>query len=178
MIRCVTSAFRRFRDDEDGSMVVPFALWLPVFTALMISGIELGAVSARSTALERALDQTVRDIRLGTGTVYDHDSIKAAICDRAEILPDCSQTLRLEMVRLNIRDWSDPDPVIQCIDTAEEVQPVVSFEYGRENELMMLRACFKYQPISPATGLGSALSTDAAGYSVLVAKAAFVQEPI
>lgn len=66
MTRFLSSHLTRFRKEEYGNAVVPFALWMPVFLALILSSIELGTVTIRQTALERAMDDTVRDIRLGT----------------------------------------------------------------------------------------------------------------
>ncbi|MHA6324983.1 TadE/TadG family type IV pilus assembly protein [Roseivivax sp. CAU 1753] len=168
---------RHFWQKEDGTSVVPFALWMPVFLTLILSGLELSALTVRHTALEKALDQTVRDVRLGTGTNYDHASLKLSICERAAILPNCLQTLRLEMVKLDLRDWITPPDVVQCVDTVEQVLPVVEFEYGRDNELMFLRACYKFQPFSPTTAFSESLVKDANGYSAIVSTAAFVQEP-
>lgn len=177
MIRSFNKTLRRFRDTEEGSMVVPFALWLPLFVGLILSGIELGAVTIRHTALERALDETVRDVRLGTGTNYTHDSLKTEICNTAAILPDCANKLKLEMVKMNVRTWVEPNRTADCIDTAFPVNPVRSFTYGRDNELMLLRACYKYSPISPAGGLSSALRQDDQGFTAIVSTSAFVQEP-
>ena len=178
MTRNMHINLRRFWRDEDGAlMIVPFALWLPLFIGIVVSGIELGAITLRHTVLERALDQTVRDIRLGTGTNYDHASIKASICEKADILPGCEDNLRLEMVKLNIRNWHEPPAAVDCVDHSETVAPVLTFEYGRDNELMYLRACYKYRPFSPASGLGSSLRTDSEGYSALISTSAFVQEP-
>ncbi|MFZ5962144.1 TadE/TadG family type IV pilus assembly protein [Thalassococcus sp. BH17M4-6] len=158
-------------------MLVPFALWVTLFLGLVISGMEMGTVTLRATVLERALDQTVREIRLGTGTIYDHGSIKTKICDNAGILPNCSENLRLEMVKLDLRNWQEPPDAVDCVDHSEPVAPVVTFEYGRDNELMFLRACFKFKPFSPTTGLGQALTTDSEGYTAITSTSAFVQEP-
>lgn len=177
MTRFSFAKLRRFRDSEDGSMVVPFALWAPVLIGVVLSTIELGAVTIRHTALERALDETVRDVRLGTGSIFDHDDLKLSICQRAAILPSCLDTLRLEMVKLNMRDWQAPIASADCVDVAEPLKPLRAFEYGADNEVMMLRACFKYTPISPAGYMSSSLATDAEGYTAIVATSAFVQEP-
>ena len=45
--------------------------------------------------LKRALDQTVREVRLGTGHTYTHAQLKQMICDRTTILGDCSTMLHL-----------------------------------------------------------------------------------
>lgn len=178
MTQTVFAKLRRFRDSEEGSMVVPFALWAPIIIGVVLSTIELGAVTIRHTALERALDETVRDVRLGTGTNFDHDDLKLSICKSAAVLPNCMDTLKLEMVKLNMRDWSTPISSADCVDVAQPVNPLRSFEYGGTNEVMMLRACFKYTPISPAGYMSSSLQADGSGYTAIVATSAFVQEPI
>ncbi|ETX14199.1 hypothetical protein OCH239_04935 [Roseivivax halodurans JCM 10272] len=191
MIAACIAGLRSFARKDDGSVTIPTVLWTAAFLGLLTSGVEIGIVTARETQLEQALDKTTRDVRLGTGTAYDRQSLKQRICEHATILPDCLETLQLEMVRLDIRDWQTPPREIQCKDMtidatqsgsdggpSDEVLPQVAFDYGRENELMMLRACFKYEPISPLTMFGANLQTDVDGYTNLVAKAAFVHEPL
>ncbi|MCE0506841.1 MULTISPECIES: TadE/TadG family type IV pilus assembly protein [unclassified Roseivivax] len=177
MMRDLLSSARAFWQREDGTAVVPFALWTPLFVSVILSGVELAVLTARHTSLEQALDQTVRDVRLGTGTLYTHDSLKQSICDRATILPDCEGKLQLEMVELDMRDWTDPPSEVACVDTSGTAQPVVSFEYGRDNQLMYLRACYLFDPIAPTSSFSEALVKDANGYSAIVSTAAFVHEP-
>ncbi len=179
MKRALLNSARHFWQNEDGAtQVVPFALWMPVFVATIISGLELSALTVRHTALEQALDQTVRDVRLGTGTIYDHASLKTSICERATVLPDCMNSLRLEMVKLDMRDWVDPPADVQCVDQGSTVDPVITFEYGRDNELMFLRACYEFKPIAPTSYFSEAMVKDANGYSAIVSMSAFVQEPL
>ena len=80
MISSFNTKFRRFLQSEEGTSTVSFALWVPVFVGLVVSGLELAAVTVRHTVLESSLDKTVREVRLGTGTIYDHASLKASIC--------------------------------------------------------------------------------------------------
>lgn len=178
MIRVVKNTLRRFRDSDEGSMVVPFALWTPVFLGLILSSIELGTVTIRHTALERAMDETVRELRLGTGTAADHATLKTQICNRAAVLPGCEDTLRLEMLRLDMRAWDTPPLVADCVDLAQTANPQRNFSFGNSNEMMFLRACYKYKPITPAGTLSSSLAKDAEGFTALVAQAAFVHEPL
>lgn len=170
--------FRRFRDSDEGSMVVPFALWTPVFLGLILSSIELGTVTIRHTALERAMDETVRDLRLGTGGAVDHATLKTQICERAAVLPGCSETLHLEMLRLDMRAWETPPLQADCVDVSESLNPQRNFSFGNANEMMMLRACYKYRPVTPAGTLSSSLPQDDEGYTALVATTAFVHEPM
>jgi hypothetical protein len=51
------------------------------------------------------------------------------------------------------------------------------FDPGQPNELMLLRACYKYKPITPVGSVGAAMPKDAEGYAAIVSFSAFVQEP-
>jgi Flp pilus assembly protein TadG len=175
MTRIHPALLRRFVREEAGSAVVPFALWLPVFLALILSTIELGTVTVRSTALERALDQTVRDVRLGS--VTSHAAIRQSVCDRASVLQNCDEMLEVEMVRLDMRNWSAPPAAAQCVDTSDAVTPNIVFDPASPSQMMFLRACYKYRPITPAGTLSSSLAQDAQGYTAVVAASAFVTEP-
>jgi hypothetical protein len=71
---------------------------------------------------------------------------------------------------------------VTCIDRGAAAQPVVEFTNGGNNELMVLRACARIDPLLPTTGIGKAIvdnnSGSAAGGSyALISTAAFVVEP-
>ena len=123
------------------------------------------------------MDITVREIRLNTGSAPQHDEIKDMICEEAAIIPACDTTLRLEMIQRDMRNWADLPANPDCLDRALPVTPVRSFTAGQENELVVLRACAKVEPIFPMTWLTGALDTDTSGDFAVVAHSAFVQEP-
>lgn len=177
MTRMVGQMFKKFSRSEDGSMVVPFALWAPLFIMIMVSTIELGTMTLRHSALERALDQAVRDVRLGTGTTYSHTQLKRMICNHAAVLPECNSKLQLEMVLLHMDNWREPDATADCVNVARQATPQRNFDSGEANDVMLLRACYKYDPFSPAGYLGGAMRTDGDGYVALVTNSSFVQEP-
>lgn len=178
MMRFTPKNIRRFLRDESGSVVtIPFVIWLPVFLGLIVAGMEIGALPVRHTQLERGLDLAVREVRLGTGENIDHDSLKTMICENTTLLTDCESMLRLEMIPLSLRDWSEPSRDADCYDSAEPVRPARQFDPGQPNELMLLRACYKYKPITPAGSVAAAMPKDADGYAAIVSFSAFVQEP-
>lgn len=169
---------RRFGRRDEGSVTVEFAILFPAFIMILLSGVEQGMITLQHAMLERGLDLAVRDIRLGTGTAPQHDEIKHEICQYAGVLRNCETTLRLEMVQVDLRNGAiSLDDTADCVDTSEDVQPVRNFVNGQENELMILRACVKIDPIFPTTGLGKQLVKDGAGQTALLATSAFVQEP-
>ncbi len=170
------SLLRRFLN-EDGNATVEFALMVPVLLISLIGAAEIGIMTLRHSMLERALDLTVRDVRLSTGVVWEHDDLRDSICDRLDIIPNCSENLKLEMQRTDPRNWTYVDTSPTCTDRSEDTDSETTFEAGRDNELMMLRACIKYEPFYPTTGLAPYLTQDNAGDIAIVAKSAFVQEP-
>ena len=67
---------------------------------------------------------------------------------------------------------------MDCTDAAEPARPVRQFTNGQQNELMLMRACLRFDPLFPDAFLGSALKTNSSGESAVVAVSAFVQEPL
>ncbi len=169
---------RRFRRSEDGSaLLVEFCIFVPLLFGAFLMAVEMGIYSMRQTYLDRGLDIAVRYVRLNTQTNYTHDSIKQLVCDNAGWLENCDETLRLEMVSINPRNFAQFNQRADCVDTSEDVKPVRGFALGQENQMMMLRACVKFDPIYPTSGLGEAFVKDGSGQVKMIASAAFVQEP-
>lgn len=168
---------RRFRRDEDGNVTIEFAIWFSVVFMLLASGVEIAYMNLRHAMLERAVDISVRDIRLGTGAPPNYEAVREKICSTAKVVDDCMASVTLEMIRVSPRDMSGFAESADCRNVEEDPRPVRNFEAGMDNQLMLLRACLSFKPIFPSTGLGSKLHTDPEGYSWLVVKSAFVQEP-
>ena len=170
-------ALRRFRREEDGNATLEFAILIPAFLMILMSTVELGLINIRQSQLERALDITVRSIRLSTGAVPQHDAIRDQVCEVSGFIDNCSTSLRLEMVQLDPFAWAGVDPEPDCISKVEDVQPVRNFTGGQSNELMLIRACMKFRPMFSDWGLGGDLGKDSDGRVSLFASSAFVQEP-
>mgnify|MGYP001826621694 CR=1 FL=1 len=177
MKRRLSNLLRESVRDESGTASLEFVMVVPLFFVLLLFSIELGFVTLRATMLERGLDIAVREIRLGTGNVPTHDQTKAIICENAIIISNCTEKLQLEMVPNDLRNYVTLNTTPDCTDTAEPTKPVRAFIAGAENQLMVLRACVKFEPIFPNAILGAALGKDSSGEAALVATTAFVQEP-
>lgn len=177
MIRKIHSYFSNLARDENGSASVEFVLIFPVYLSFMLMSIELGFVTMRHTLLERGMDMAVREIRLGTGTVPQHDDIKDLVCENAIMVLNCQEKLRLEMRPANPFALQTLDTTPDCTDAAEPAKPVRAFVPGQANQLMLLRVCYKYEPFFPDDFLGSALEKDTSGEAAIVSMTAFVQEP-
>ncbi len=171
---------RRWRTDESGNATVEFVIMVPVFISLLTMSIELGLITLRETMMERGLDMAVRQIRLGTGDPGTYAEIKSVLCENALVFADCENNLRLEMQPVNPRAYASLDPEVKCTENAEPVDPeTIDKEYvpGGSNTLMVLRACFRYDPFFPDAVLGRALQKDGFGQPAIIATTAFVQEP-
>lgn len=168
--------FRRARA-EDGSVTIEFVLALPIFLIVFMSTIEAGLLLTRSVMLDRAVDLSVRDLRLGIGGPPTHDSLKQAICDRILLVPDCLNVVMLELRPVSTTTWEPLNTNATCINRNEEMQPLIEFRPGTSNEMMLVRACAVMDPYFPTTGLGLKLPKDASGGYQLIASSAFVNEP-
>lgn len=177
MIRKLNSFLRRFGRDEDGSMMVEFALAVPLIFTLFLTSVELGIYSMRQVFLDRGVDMTVRNVRLGTGVQYTHTQLKSQICDFAGNLPDCESALRLSLTPVNIRTFNGIGNAADCVDLSQPIEPPSVFSLGLDNEMMLVRACYMFKPVFPSTGLGYAFTKDGSGRSKMVSISAFVQEP-
>ena len=168
---------KRFARNEDGQMLVEFVLLVPLVFTIFLTSVEMGIYSMRQMFLDRGLDITVRTIRLATGDVPQHAQLKTMICDNAGFLPDCETTLRLEMQPVDARNFAGLPTNADCVDVSEPVVPLRSFVPGGDHQLMLLRACVKFDPVFPTTGLGHAFVKDGSGRAKMTSMAAFVQEP-
>ncbi len=171
------------RRGDDGNVTIEFVLVFPVFLIIFLSAFEAGILMTRQVMLERALDITVRDLRLGflptpgLSEAEAHLELKATICSRSLIIPDCGNAILLEMRPVSRLTWEPLNNVATCVDRSESVQPATVFRAGAQNEMMILRACSVFEPVFPSTGLGMRLPKDGNGDYALLATTAFVNEP-
>ena len=178
MTRPMMKFMRRFRKEEKGAaLLIEFCIFVPLLFGAFLMAVELGIYSMRQMYLDRGLDIAVRHIRLNTAANHTHDQIKDIICANAGWLENCDTTLRLEMVQMTPRTFAGFNQSADCVDTSLPIEPVRGFQLGTENDLMLLRACIKFDPVYPTSGLGASFQTDGAGQANMISVAAFVQEP-
>ncbi len=171
----------RLKREERGSATVEFVIIVPVYIWLLIMSVETGFITLRHALLERGLDMAVREVRIRTTGVPDYDEIRTLVCDNALFLSDCEANLRLQMVLTDIRNYNSIAGAVLCEDAA---QPTSADDnaasiagIGQPNQLMQVRACYRYKPMFATAALG-ALQKDANGQTAIVTMSAFVQEPL
>ncbi len=186
MRRPLFKRLRKFRDCEDGSIAtIEFLFWFPFFVYVAWSGIDLGMMSFNHANLERALDETIREVRLNRlpdgETDWDHDLLKDMVCDRTYFVSDCSNQMALEMTRIDPRvgNQLNPDPI--CVDSPADLRPLdpAVFQAGTSNELMIIRACLEVEPLWGFTMVGDLVRQNGAnGQWELQSTTVFVHEPL
>ncbi len=178
MITRLKNRLSRFHKEDDGFIIaLEFMIMAPLIFSAFFMGVEMGLYSIRQMLLDRGLEVTTREIRLNTNMQFDHDDLKRAICQNAGNLPDCMDVLRLEMVPMNPRTFAGLPAGADCVDTSQPVTPVRGWALGKQHDLMLLRACYKFSPIFPTTGLGASYRKDGDGKVAMTTISAFVQEP-
>lgn len=178
MIQTLLKTTRRRLGKEDGNATVEFVILFPFFLVLLLSAVELGILSLRGMMLERATSVVVRELRLGMALDPDYEYIKTRICEESTVIANCSDTLTLELTPVDTETWTFFDTTSQCIDKSAEVEPSLEFVAGNRNELMMVRVCAAYDTVFPLTGLAPYLFKQSDGRYAIVARSAFVNEPV
>lgn len=169
--------FKWFKKDESGNVTVEFVLLFPIFFSLFLAIIETGILMLRQVMLDRAVEITVRDLRLGNISDITHDELKQRICTDTLVLPTCDESLRLELRPIDEDTWVLPSAQAICYDKEEDVNPASDLSRGGDTELMILRACVKFSPFFPTTGLALGLPLDNNDDYGLLSISTFVNEP-
>ena len=174
--RWIGAGLRRFRRDESGTSTIEFVIVFPVFAFLLCSAAESGVLMLRQVMLDRSLDLAVRDLRLQEFPAVTHAQVKARICAEATVIPDCEDSVLVEMRQVN-KGASLPSNRAPCVDRAASAQSATTFTQGTDNQMMLIRACAVFDPIFPGAGLGMDLAKDTTGAYALISTSAFVVEP-
>jgi TadE-like protein len=166
-------AFRR----EEGSSTIEFVLCIPALMTAFMMSFESGMFMTKSVLLDRAVDLTIRDLRLGHIPNPTSAVLKAAICDKTVILAECNDSIMMELIPISQATWTMPSTKVTCINRDEPIQPVLTMDIGASNDIMLVRVCVLVDALFPTTGLGEKLVMGPHGEIGMIAVSAFVNEP-
>ncbi len=161
---------------EDGSATVEFVILFPAFMAIFLMTVETGVLMTRGVMPDRALDISMRELRLGSLSPMTTDALKTSICENSVVIPNCENVLMLALAPISTETWAAPTEVT-CVDRSQDVQPVLDFTSGGQNQMMIVWACAVFDPFFPTSGLAAQMKLDDTGAYALVAMSAFVNEP-
>ncbi len=188
MIRFLKRKSRAFGREEDGNMTVEFVIVLPMIFSIFMMSFESGLLMMRSVMLERAVDMTMRELRLGQIANPTAVELKTRICNRTVIINNCMPSIRIEMLPVNMNVWNMPTAIPGCVDRTQTVQPPETYNPGGQHELMLTRVCVLQRAIFPTlglsdtfVGLGEGITNNQPGglgeYGLIV-MSSFVNEPL
>lgn len=187
MVRSLSMALRgmkarlhRFARDVRGVAALEFAFIAPPFFLLLFSMFEVGLTYTADTVLQSAVNETSRMVRTGQvqGTNLTRLEFRQLVCDRINIFLNCDERLQIDVRRFSSfsgAGFTDP------LDASGEFRDDFRFEPGAPCDVILVRAFYKWDPVTP--GLGSALKnmgSDAEGNAtshLLQATAAVRNEP-
>ncbi|MEO0694453.1 MAG: TadE/TadG family type IV pilus assembly protein [Pseudomonadota bacterium] len=162
-----------------GAAAVEFALVAPVFFALIVSMLELGLLTLKSTLVDRAVSQAAVFVYTGatSSTQSEKDRIRDFICKRALLIRECAKNLSVELTRVNSFS-APPTSDAPCRDSSDvTLAPVVTYQPGAGNDIVYMRVCATTNVLTPGMGLGLALAKTKTNRYQIISSIAFMNEP-
>jgi hypothetical protein len=166
---------RRFLADRTGVAALEFALVAPLFFALLFATLEMGWTMTKVMMLERSVERTIRDLRIGRPAGFTHDYVKSLICGSSIVLADCGNLL-VELIPMTL-GGAFPSDNARCVDRGAKSQPVVRFDPGKRSEMVFVRACYVTDPLTPGLGVGLNLNWNVDNGYFIVSHSVFLNEP-
>ena len=164
---------------EAGTATLEFLVIMPAFFFFIANSGEAMTILARGALLDRTLDVTMRDLRLGNLEGVTFDEFREAFCENSIGIPDCMKAVAIELRPLNKANVDSMSKSIQCRNRGEKIEPALSpVQAGNANQVMLVRVCASYEPMFPKyIGIGAALPKDENGDYRMVSLSSYVREP-
>ncbi|WP_413720360.1 TadE/TadG family type IV pilus assembly protein [Silicimonas sp. MF1-12-2] len=181
-MNCFVKKLRKFANKQDGNATIEFVILFPGIMFLFLVGFEAGYYMVRNASLERAVDISVRDVRLSNGQIPNLDQFKQNLCAQANILENCEGSVKVDVEPIAKGSGgiaAVANGPVRCVDKAAPANRPANdiYDVGAENQMMVMRVCLLSQPMFPTTGLGVGMKIDTDGNYAIVATTAFVNEP-
>lgn len=178
-------ALRRFRRNRRGSAVVEFALVAPIFFALLFAIIETALVFLAGQVLETVTQNSARVVLTGqaqsgsvtvcavsgVSTPCTQATFKTYVCSQIPALFDCSK------LYVDVASFSSFSGVTLSthIDGSGNFDTTMGYSPGSAGDIVVVRLFYQW-PLF-VTGLGYNISNLTGNKRLLVATAAFKNEP-
>ncbi len=164
---------------EDGLTSIEFVAMFPIAMIAFMAAGENAMLNLRQTYLDRALEMTVRELRLGQIASPTVAILRNKICSRMVSVDNCLTNLTLE---LNVRSTAAstmtvPSLTASCINRATNVEPVLTFDAGVANDMVLVRACLVQDVVFPTSMGGVTVFDDIPDEFQIVSTTAYVNEP-
>jgi Flp pilus assembly protein TadG len=158
------TALRRFRGNRRGSAAVEFALVAPIFFALLFAIIETALMFFAGQVLETITQNSARVVLTGQA-----QSGSVTACAVSGVSAPCTQTTFKTYV------CSQIPALFDCNSVYVDVTSFSSYSPGSAGDIVVVRLFYQW-PLF-VTGLGYNISNLTGSKRLLVATAAFKNEP-
>jgi Flp pilus assembly protein TadG len=169
----VRKTLRRFRRNRLGSAAVEFALVAPVFFALLFAIIETAIVFFAGQVLETITQDSARMIMTGQAqaAAFTATEFKTFVCGQIPALFTCDQ------VYVDVQSYPAFTNVVinNQIDAGSNFINNMQYSPGGPGDIVVVRLFYQW-PLF-VTGLGYNIANLAGSQRLLVASAAFRNEP-
>ena len=163
---------RRFARDVRGVAAIEFAMVALPFFFVVFAIIETALVTGAGIMLDNAVNDVARQVMTGEvqSANLDANAFRKMICDEVSALMSCDK------VKIDLRtfDTADKIPTSVTMKLGSVDDSQFCYDPGAEDTITVLRAFYEW-PFT-ATMLSS-LASDSKGNAVLMAMAAFMNEP-
>ncbi|MEM9122890.1 MAG: TadE/TadG family type IV pilus assembly protein, partial [Pseudomonadota bacterium] len=138
---------RRFQHDEQGVAAVEFALAATPFFVFLFACFESAAVFFSTSTLDNAVTEASRQIMTGEAQSQNMSAaeFKQTICDRIDLLLDCSRLLVDVRTFENFGDANSNDP----IDDDGNLQVAENFNPGDGGDAVLVSVYYRYELTIP-----------------------------
>jgi Flp pilus assembly protein TadG len=169
---------RRFRRNSDGATVVEFALVAPTFLALLFAILESALMFFASQVLETVAQDSARQIFTGQeqtkGLALNLQAADFAsiVCSKVPALFDCTK------ISIDVESYPSFSSSINLalpIDNAGNFINNMQYNPGGPGDVVVVRLYYPWQQF--VTGLGYNITNMSGNKRLLVATAAFQNEP-
>lgn len=175
---------RHFLLDDSGTGPIEFVFVFPLIFLIFTISFESSMFMARHVMFDRAVDETVRQIRLGNYRNFSHQDLKQRICSEGMMVNSvatCMNNMRIWMQPINTGTFAMVAPPRTCVDRVQDLNlaepPANEFAYGTDNDIMLMRICLKERPMFPTTAISVGMSPEPDGTYALIVTSTFVNEP-
>jgi Flp pilus assembly protein TadG len=171
--------WRRFRGNRRGSAAIEFALVAPVFFALLFAIIETALMFFASQVLETVTQNSARMILTGQAQAAGytqqqfHDQVVCPAGSLALVLFSCSST----GIYIDVESYSSFSNIVitNHIDGSRNFNTTMQYSTGGPGDIVVVQLFYQWPMI--VTGLGFNISNLTGSKRLLVATAAFRNEP-
>jgi Flp pilus assembly protein TadG len=167
------SLLRRFRRNRKGSAAVEFALVAPVFFGLLFAILETALMFFASQVLETITQNSARMILTGQAqqASFTQAQFAAYVCSQVPALFNCNS------ISIDVESYTSFSAIAinSPIDNGGNFVPPNGWSCGGPGSIVLVRVFYPWQMF--VTGLGYNISNMNGNQRLLVATAAFQNEP-